>query len=142
MPQPDYRSVCAGDTGHAEVVQIAFDPDTLDYRTLLQAFFTIHDPTTLNRQGDDVGSQYRSVIFTHGPEQDRIAKALIAELSAEGFWSDPIVTEVLPAPEFWPAEKYHQNYFANNPYQPYCQYVVAPKANKLRAAFQERLKKS
>lgn len=142
MPQPDYRSVCGGDTGHAEVVQIAFDPDLIDYRTLLQAFFTIHDPTTLNRQGDDVGSQYRSVIFTHGPEQERIAKALIAELSAEGIWPDPIVTEVLPAPEFWPAEKYHQNYFANNPYQPYCQYVVAPKANKLRAAFQERLKKN
>lgn len=142
MAQPDYRSVCAGDTGHAEVVQISFDPQIIDYRTLLEAFFTVHDPTTLNRQGDDVGSQYRSVIFTHGPEQERIARELIAELQASSAWPDPIVTEVRPAPEFWPAEKYHQNYFANNPYQPYCQYVVAPKVGKLRSVFQDRLKRN
>lgn len=140
MEQPDYRSVCGGDTGHAEVVQIDFEPSVLDYRTLLEAFFAIHDPTTPNRQGDDVGSQYRSVIFIHSPEQEQIARDLIAQLEAAGTWQDPVVTEVLPAPTFWPAEKYHQNYFANNPYQPYCQYVVAPKATKLRTLFRGRLR--
>lgn len=139
---PDYRSICTGETGHAEVVQVHFAPDQLDYRTLLQAFFAIHDPTTLNRQGHDVGTQYRSVIFTHSTEQDAIARALIAELDAARTWPDPIVTAVLPAPTFWPAEDYHQNYFAKNPYQSYCQAVAAPKVAKLRKLFVHHLKKS
>jgi peptide-methionine (S)-S-oxide reductase len=137
---PDYTSVCSERTGHAEVVQVHFDPAVIDYRTLLEAFFAIHDPTTLNRQGNDVGTQYRSVIFTHDAEQMAIAQALIAELSTAHIWPDPIVTAVSPAPTFWPAEDYHQNYFANNPQQPYCQFVVGPKAAKLRQAFAHRLK--
>jgi len=137
---PDYRQVCTGATGHAEVVQITFDAAIIDFKTLLQAFFAIHDPTTTDRQGNDVGSQYRSVIFTHSDEQDRVAKDLIAELSAEQVWPAPMVTEVLPAPRFWPAEEYHQDYLANNPRQPYCMAVVAPKAAKLRHVFQNRLK--
>ena len=137
---PDYRSVCSERTGHAEVVQVEFDPATIDYRLLLQAFFAVHDPTTPNRQGNDVGTQYRSVIFFHDPEQERIAKALIAELEAQKIWSGPIVTQLLPAPTFWPAEDYHQDYFAKNPYQPYCQAVVSPKAAKLRKVFAGRLK--
>ena len=140
MPDPDYRSVCGGDTGHVEVVEVRFDPAVIDYRTLLQAFFAIHDPTTPDRQGNDVGSQYRSVIFTHGPEQEGIARALIAELAATKTWPAPIVTAVSPAPTFWPAEGYHQNYFANNPRQSYCQFVVGPKAAKLRQVFAGRLK--
>ena len=140
VADPDYRAVCSGTTGHAEVVQVSFDPALIDYRTLLMAFFAIHDPTTKDRQGNDVGPQYRSVIFTVTPEQDRIAKALIAELTAERVWPSPIVTEVLPAPRFWPAEDYHQDYLANNPAQPYCQAVVAPKAAKLRQVFKDRLK--
>jgi peptide-methionine (S)-S-oxide reductase len=148
---PDYRSICTGDTGHAEVVQVYFDPAQLDYRTLLQAFFAIHDPTTLNRQGHDVGTQYRSVIFTHNAEQDAVARALIAELDAARTWPVPIVTAVLPVPNrgfpsvtpfFWPAEDYHQNYFAKNPYQSYCQAVAAPKVAKLRKLFVHHLKKS
>ena len=140
MPDPDYRSVCGGDSGHVEVVEVRFDPAVIDYRTLLQAFFAIHDPTTPDRQGNDVGSQYRSVIFTHGAEQDRTACALITELAAAKTWSAPIVTAVSPAPTFWPAEDYHQNYFANNPRQSYCQFVVGPKAAKLRQVFAGRLK--
>ena len=138
--RPDYESICTGRTGHAEVVQIHFDPLQIDYRTLLEAFFAIHDPTTLNRQGNDVGTQYRSVIFTHSTEQDATAKALIAELTAEQVWTQPIVTAVLPAPTFWPAEDYHQDYFANNPFQPYCQAVVSPKVAKLRKVFSRHLK--
>lgn len=141
VDDPDYRSVCGGDTGHAEVVEIRFDPAVLDYRTLLEAFFAIHDPTTPNRQGNDVGSQYRSVIFTHDADQERTARTLIAELDAAHVWPDPIVTEVLPAPRFWPAEEYHQDYLARNPAQPYCQAVVAPKAAKLRQKFASRLKR-
>ena len=140
MPNPDYHSVCGGGTGHAEVVEVGFDPAALDYRTLLTAFFAIHDPTTLNRQGNDVGSQYRSVIFTHDAAQESIARKLIADLTAEQLWTMPIVTEVLPAPRFWRAEDYHQNYYANNPLQGYCQAVVAPKAAKLRKVFSGRLK--
>jgi peptide-methionine (S)-S-oxide reductase len=140
MPNPDYRSVCGGDTGHAEVVEVRFDPAVIDYRTLLQAFFAIHDPTTPNRQGNDVGTQYRSVIFTHGAEQEKTARAVIAELAAAKIWPAPIVTAVLPAPTFWPAEDHHQNYLANNPDQAYCQFVVAPKAAKLRKVFAGRLK--
>jgi peptide-methionine (S)-S-oxide reductase len=137
---PDYHSICTGRTGHAEVVEVRFDSAVIDYRTLLLAFFAIHDPTTLNRQGNDVGSQYRSVIFTHDGEQERIAHDLIAELSASNTWPDPVVTAVLPAPTFWRAEDYHQNYYANNPMQGYCQAVVAPKAAKLRKVFAGRLK--
>jgi len=137
---PDYRSVCSGNTGHAEVVQVCFDPATIDYRTLLTAFFAIHDPTTRDRQGNDVGSQYRSVIFTHDAAQEKIAQDLIAELDAAKIWPAPIVTAVSPAPTFWRAEDYHQNYFANNPLQGYCQAVVAPKAAKLRKVFAGRLK--
>lgn len=132
IDHPSYEQVCSGRTGHAEVVQIEFDPAVIDYRTLLTAFFTIHDPTTLNRQGHDVGTQYRSVIFTHAAEQETTAKSLIAELAAQKLWPDPIVTAVLPAPTFWPAEPYHQDYFARNPHQPYCLAVVAPKIAKLR----------
>lgn len=137
---PDYHGVCSGRSGHAEVVEVRFDPALIDYRTLLTAFFAIHDPTTPDRQGNDIGSQYRSVIFTHGAEQERIARELIAELSAQKVWRDPVVTAVLPAPTFWRAEDYHQNYYANNPHQGYCMAVVAPKAAKLRKVFAGRLK--
>jgi peptide-methionine (S)-S-oxide reductase len=140
VADPDYRAVCSGTTGHAEVVQVTFDPAVIDFRTLLTAFFAIHDPTTKDRQGNDVGTQYRSAIFTLSPEQERIAKKLITELTAERVWSSAIVTEVLPAPRFWPAEDYHQDYLANNPRQPYCTAVVAPKAAKLRQVFKDRLK--
>jgi peptide-methionine (S)-S-oxide reductase len=120
MPDPDYEAVCEGDTGHAEVVQVTFDPDLLSYREVLEVFFTVHDPTTMDRQGADVGSQYRSVIFTHSPEQEKAARAIIAELEQEKVWDDPIVTEVAPAPPFYPAEDYHQEYYARNPSQGYC----------------------
>ena len=116
------------------------DADVIDYRTLLTAFFAIHDPTTLNRQGNDIGTQYRSVIFTHDEEQQKIAEMLIADLAAQHIWPDPIVTAVSPAPTFWRAEDYHQNYYANNPLQGYCQAVVAPKAAKLRKVFANCLK--
>ncbi|MDD5250089.1 MAG: peptide-methionine (S)-S-oxide reductase MsrA [Rhodocyclaceae bacterium] len=141
VDHPSYRQVCDGGSGHAEVVQVRFDPEVIDYRTLLQAFFAIHDPTTKDRQGNDVGSQYRSVIFACAPEQERIARDLIAELDAERIWPRPIVTEVLPAATFWPAEDYHQDYFAHHPAQPYCVAVVAPKAAKLRQKFASRLKR-
>ncbi len=137
---PDYHSICTGRTGHAEVVEVCFDPAIIDYRTLLLAFFAIHDPTTLNRQGNDVGTQYRSVIFTHDGGQEKIAHSLIAELAAAQTWPNPIVTAVSPAPTFWRAEDYHQNYYTNNPMQGYCQAVVAPKAAKLRKVFTGRLK--
>ena len=140
VADPDYRAVCAGTTGHAEVVQVTFDPAIIDYRTLLTAFFAIHDPTTKDQQGNDVGTQYRSVIFTLSSEQEGIAKSMIGELAAEHVWPGTIVTEVLPAPRFWPAEDYHQDYLANNPRQPYCTAVVAPKAAKLRQVFKDRLK--
>ena len=142
VDHPEYRAVCSGETGHAEVVEVEFDPAQIDYATLLQAFFAIHDPTTLNRQGFDVGTQYRSVIFSHSAEQARIAAETIAELTRAQLWPAPIVTAASPAPTFWPAEDYHQNYFANNPYQSYCQTVVAPKAAKLRKLFAQRLKKN
>ncbi len=139
---PDYHSVCSGRTDHAEVVEVRFNPDLIDYRTLLLAFFAIHDPTTPNRQGNDIGSQYRSVIFTHGDEQEKIAREVIGQLTAEKVWPNPIVTAVSPAPTFWRAEDYHQNYYANNPHQGYCMAVVAPKAAKLRKVFAGRLKKA
>lgn len=132
LPDPSYREVCGGDTGHAEVVQLTFDPGEVSYRDLLELFFTIHDPTTPNRQGADVGTQYRSVIFYHTPEQRATAEAVIADLTARGVWDDPIVTELLPAPTFFPAESYHQDYYTRNARQPYCQAVVAPKVAKAR----------
>lgn len=139
-PRPTYEAVCRGDTGHAEVVHIRFDPAIIDYETLLTAFFTIHDPTTLNRQGHDVGSQYRSAIFCHDAAQQAAAEAMIARLNAEGVWPAPIVTEVTPATSFFEAEEYHHQYFRRNPYQGYCMAVVAPKAVKLRQVFADRLK--
>jgi peptide-methionine (S)-S-oxide reductase len=140
MASPSYRDVCTGNTGHAEVVQINFDPAVIDYGSLLTAFFAIHDPTTNDRQGDDIGRQYRSVIFTHSPQQEETARAVIADLTERKIWPHPIVTEVLPASIFWPAEDNHQNYLANNPRQPYCTAIVAPKAAKLRQLFASRLK--
>ena len=139
-PNPSYNAVCGGRTGHAEVVRITFDPAVLDFRDLLTVFFTIHDPTTRNRQGNDVGTQYRSVIFCQTPEQRATANAVIAELNAAKLWRDPIVTEVADAATFYPAEDYHQEYFARNASQPYCQVVVAPKVAKFRKEFKERRK--
>ena len=140
VPDPTYRQVCAGTTGHAEVVQVTFDPQVLTFRELLEVFFTIHDPTTLNRQGPDVGSQYRSAVFYHSPEQKEIAEKTIAELNAEGIWDSPIVTEVVPLEEFYVAEDYHQEYYAQNSSQPYCRAVVAPKVAKFRQKFLGKLK--
>jgi peptide-methionine (S)-S-oxide reductase len=141
IPQPSYQAVCGGATGHAEVTQLRFDPAAISFQALLEIFFTIHDPTTLNRQGADVGTQYRSVIFYHSPEQKETAEQLIAQLTADKIWPNPIVTELSPIPEFYPAEDYHQDYFANNPHQPYCQAVVAPKVVKLRQKYAHRLKR-
>lgn len=142
IDNPSYEAICRGNTGHAEVVRFEFDSGVIDYRTLLLAFFTAHDPTTLNRQGNDVGEQYRSVIFTYSPAQERIARQLIDELNQQRVWPNPIVTEVLPAPTFWPAETYHQDYFVNNPRQPYCAAVVAPKVAKIRQSFGDRIRKN
>lgn len=139
-PAPTYRDVCSGETGHAEVVRLSFDPSAISYRELLEIFFAVHDPTTRDRQGHDVGSQYRSVIFYVSAAQRAIAESLITELDAQGVWDGPIVTEVSPARGFYPAEDYHQHYFSNNPVQPYCLAVVAPKVAKLRAKFATRLK--
>lgn len=139
-PHPTYKAICNGDTGHAEVVQVRFDPDVMPYRDLLEIFFTLHDPTQLNRQGNDVGTQYRSAIFWHAPEQKTEAEAVIAELTTAKQFDAPIVTEVTEAETFYPAEDYHQGYFDQNPNQPYCQFVVAPKVAKARAKFVERLK--
>lgn len=135
MPSPDYRAVCTGGTGHAEVVRIDYDPGRISYGELLAIFFAVHDPTTLNRQGNDTGTQYRSVIFATTPEQQIWAHKAIEEVNASGEYRDPVVTEVLPAPRFWPAEEDHQDYFANNPNQPYCRLVVAPKVEKFRKRF-------
>lgn len=141
VPNPTYYQVCEGDTGHAEVVQLTFDPQVVSFKDILKVFFTIHDPTTLNRQGADVGTQYRSAIFYHNPKQKVIAEETITELTAEKIWDNPIVTQIAPLDIFYAAEDYHQEYFANNPYQPYCQYVVAPKVAKFRKYFTEHLKR-
>jgi len=141
MDNPTYRAVCNGDTGHAEVIQVHFDPNVVSYRDLLNVFFAIHDPTTLNRQGADVGTQYRSAIFYHDEEQKKIAEDLIKNLNAQNIWDKPIVTEVAPLDNFYMAEDYHQEYYARNPYQPYCMAVVAPKVSKFRKHFLELLKK-
>ena len=140
VPNPTYEQVCGGRTGHAEVVQVTFDPETISLRDILDVFFTIHDPTTLNRQGADVGTQYRSAIFFNSPEQEQTARDAIAQITASGIWHNPIVTEVAPLERFYPAEGYHQNYFERNPFQPYCQIVIAPKVAKAREHFLSRLK--
>ncbi|HKV75446.1 MAG TPA: peptide-methionine (S)-S-oxide reductase MsrA [Gemmatimonadales bacterium] len=140
VQNPTYEQVCSGTTGHAEVVQVEFDPAQIDYADLLGVFFTIHDPTTLNRQGGDAGTQYRSAIFYHSAAQKAQAEAAIVELDAADLWGAPIVTEVVPLDHFYPAEAYHQDYFLRNPNQPYCAAVVAPKVAKVRKHFFERLK--
>ena len=141
VPNPTYEQVCGGDTGHAEVVRVTFDPAAVSFKDLLEVFFVIHDPTTLNRQGNDAGTQYRSAIFYHTPQQKADAEEVIARLDAAKLWNGPIVTEVTPAAVFHVAEGYHQEYFERNPYQPYCQAVVAPKVAKFRKHFLEKLKK-
>ena len=140
-PNPTYEQVCTGVTGHAEVVQITYDPDIISYRDLLDVFFTIHDPTTVDRQGEDVGTQYRSAIFYHSPEQQTAAEAAIRDLEAEHVWDDPVVTQVVPLKAFYPAEDYHGDYFERNPNQGYCRIVIAPKVAKARKLFLEKLKR-
>ncbi len=140
-PDPTYEKVCSETTGHAEVVQIAFDPDMVSFRELLEVFFTIHDPTTLNRQGNDVGTQYRSAIYYHDEEQRLIADEVIEEMTFAGLWDDPIVTEVTALDMYYEAEEYHQRYFEKNPFQPYCFVVVRPKVSKFRKKFVSKLKK-
>lgn len=140
LEHPTYEAVCTGATGHAEVVQIEFDPTRADYTTLLEVFFTGHDPTTLNRQGNDIGPQYRSVIFYHDASQERLARATIHRLTAACAFDRPIVTEIAPAGVFWPAEAAHIDYYRRHPQQPYCRFVIAPKLDKVRARFASRLK--
>jgi peptide-methionine (S)-S-oxide reductase len=137
---PNYRQVTTGTTGHAEVVQIAFDPAVISFRDLLEVFFTIHDPTTLNRQGADVGTQYRSAVFYHDEEQKAVAEQVIREITGAGIWDRPIVTEVMPFDAFYKAEDYHQEYYRHNTYQPYCQVVIAPKVAKFRQKYLDKLK--
>ena len=141
VDHPTYEQVCGGRTGHAEVVQISFDPAVVSYRDLLDVFFTIHDPTTKDRQGADVGPQYRSIILYHSPEQKEAAEQAIADLDAKGVWHAPIVTEVVPLERFYPGEDYHQDYFEQNPRQRYCQIVIAPKVAKFRKEHLARLKR-
>ena len=140
VPNPSYEQVCAGRTGHAEVIQITFDPEVVSFREVLEVFFTVHDPTTLNRQGADVGTQYRSAIFYHSPEQKATAEQVIAEMNQAGIWNDPIVTEVSEFSEFFPAGEYHRDYYRRNPNQGYCQIVIAPKVAKFRQKYLANLK--
>ena len=140
VPNPRYDDVCTGRTGHAEVVQVTFDPAEVSFQELLEVFFTIHDPTTLNRQGADQGTQYRSAIFTHSPEQEQTAREVIRDLEEEGVWNDPIVTQVEPLTQFYPAEDYHDAYYRRNPRQGYCQVVIAPKVAKFRQKYLSRLR--
>lgn len=140
VDNPSYRAVCTGTTGHAEVIQITYNPAEVSFQDLLDVFFVIHDPTTLNRQGNDVGTQYRSAVYYHSAEQKAVAEQVIAALNAEHRWNNPIVTEVTAASKFYVAEDYHQEYFANNASQPYCQVVVAPKVAKFRKYYMEKLK--
>jgi peptide-methionine (S)-S-oxide reductase len=140
-PNPTYKQVCTGTTGHAEVVQVTFDPQVVSFRELLEVFFTIHDPTTLNRQGADVGTQYRSAIFYNSPEQKEVAQQTIDELNEQQIWDAPIVTQLEPLEAYYKAEDYHQEYFANNASQPYCRAVVAPKVSKFRQKFLSKLKR-
>ncbi len=139
---PSYKDICTGRTGHAEVVQITFDPAVVSFRDLVQVFFTIHDPTTINRQGAVVGTQYRSAIFYHSTQHKTTAEQVIAEINAAGIWGAPIVTQVAQIDVFYPAEDYHQEYYSRNPYQPYCQVVIAPKVAKFRNHYVEKLKKA
>jgi peptide-methionine (S)-S-oxide reductase len=138
VENPSYKAVCAGTTGHAEVIQVFFDPQVIAYRDVLEVFFNVHDPTTLNRQGNDVGPQYRSAIFYHSPEQQQVAQEM--KQTAQAWWPEPIVTEIAPFTKFYPAEDYHQNYYKDNPNQPYCSFVIAPKYRKFREKYKERLK--
>ena len=140
MPNPDYKTVCSGTTGHAEVVQVMFDPQEITLQEILEVFFSIHDPTTLNRQGADVGTQYRSAIFYHSEVQKNTAEDVIADFEAQQVWDNPIVTEITPLDVFFPAEEYHQEYFQRNPYQGYCRAVIAPKVAKFRQKYAQRLK--
>ena len=140
VPNPTYQQVCSGATGHAEVVQVTFDPQEISYREILEVFFQIHDPTTLNRQGADVGTHYRSVIFYHDEEQEATAEEMIDELEASGKWRDPIVTEVVPFEAFYEAEDYHREYYQRNQNQPYCRVVIAPKLQKFRKVYLTQLK--
>jgi len=142
VPNPSYAQVCSGATGHAEVIQITFDSKMISFKEILQVFFTLHDPTTLNRQGADVGTQYRSVIFYHNTEQKMVAEQVIKEIASSRIWKNPIVTQVVPFDVFYKAEDYHQDYFRLNPLQPYCQVVIAPKLVKLRKYYREKLKPS
>jgi peptide-methionine (S)-S-oxide reductase len=141
-PYPSYEMVCTGTTGHAEVVQLTFNPKIISFKEILEVFFTIHDPTTLNRQGPDVGTQYRSAIFYHTPEQRITAEEVIADLSGAHVWDAPIVTELKPFEKFYPAEDYHQEYFKRNPGQAYCRVVISPKVAKFRKRFLEKLRKT
>lgn len=140
VADPDYKQVTTGLTGHAEVVQISFDPDQITYAELLEIFFKTHDPTTLNRQGADVGTQYRSAVFYHNEDQKDLAEEIISKLNSEGIWSNPVVTEVTPFTNFYKAEDYHQEYFANNPNQGYCRIVIQPKVEKFEKVFKDKLK--
>lgn len=142
VPNPTYEEVCGKQTGHAEVVQITFDPSVISYREVLEVFFAIHDPTTPNRQGNDVGPQYRSVIFYHSLEQQRMAEEVMQALTQAGVWENPIVTELVPFERFYPAEDYHQEYYRRNPHQPYCALVVGPKVAKFRKQYFDRLKRA
>ncbi len=142
VPAPTYAQICGGDTGHAEAVRVTFDPKVTTFRELLEVFFAIHDPTTLNRQGNDVGTQYRSAIFFHSPEQQRVAEEYMAELASTGAVRGKIVTQLVPAEDFWVAEGYHQEYFANNPGQPYCMFVVHPKVQKFEKRFAAKVAKA
>jgi peptide-methionine (S)-S-oxide reductase len=142
VPNPTYQQICTGTTGHAEVTQVHFDPEEISYADLLRVFFTVHDPTSLNRQGNDVGTQYRSAIFYHSPEQKQQAEEVIREIQEQGIWERRIVTEVTPLEKFYPAEDYHQEYYRNNPNQPYCAVVISPKVAKFRKGYRDFLKPS
>jgi len=142
LANPGYEQVCTGKTGHAEVVRVNFDPDKISFSDILRVFFTVHDPTTLNRQGNDVGTQYRSVIFYRDSEQKRACEEIMHEIETANIWDKPLVTELSPFKEFFPAENYHQEYFANNPDKAYCRLVVAPKLEKFRKLYRDRLKKN
>lgn len=139
LNNPTYEQVCGGDTGHAEVLQITFDPAQITYDELLEVFWKTHDPTTLNRQGNDVGTQYRSVIFYHNEDQKKLAEQYKKKLDAEGIWNDPIVTEITPFTNFFPAENYHRDYYKRNGYQPYCVFVIKPKVEKVEKLFRDKL---
>lgn len=142
VPNPSYEDVCTGDTGHAEVVQVTFDPDVISLKDLMEVFLTLHDPTTLNRQGSDTGTQYRSIVLYRDERQRATAEQVIKEMKASGVWGDPIVTELKPFEAFYPAEGYHQSYYKNNRWKPYCVVVIAPKVAKLRKHYMDRLKKT